>query len=128
MTRFQANFYLYAENINRAIAFYTENFKFKLLSHIENENTEPWAALRVENAILWLGQNGAKSGLIILIDKEIEKFVAQLVENNVEFFIPEEFNMRIQENQIVLNTDWGKHAWFFDSEKNTIMLFQPFEQ
>jgi len=128
MPRFQANFHLYAENLNQAIAFYTKNFKFKLLNHVENENTEPWAALRVENAILWLGQKGANSGLIILIDKEIEKFVAQLVENNVEFFIPEDFNMRIQENQIVLNTDWGKHAWFFDSEKNAIMLFQPFEQ
>jgi hypothetical protein len=128
MPRFQANFHLYAENLNRAVAFYTENFKFKLLSHIEHEAIEPWAALRVENAILWLGKNGANSGLIILIDKEIEKFVSQLEENNVKFFIPEEFDQQIHENQIVLNTNWGKHAWFFDSEKNTIMLFQPFEQ
>jgi catechol 2,3-dioxygenase-like lactoylglutathione lyase family enzyme len=128
MPRFQANFHLYAENLNRAIAFYTEYFQFKLLSHVDNENNEPWAALKVENAILWLGQNGANSGLIILIDKEIEKFVTRLVENNVEFFIPEEFDRQIQENQIVLNTDWGKHAWFFDSERNAVMLFQPFEQ
>lgn len=128
MPRFQANFHLYAEDLHRAIAFYTENFKFKLLSPVENENNEPWAALRVENAILWLGQNGANSGLIILIDKEIEEFVAKLDENNVKFFIPEAFNQRIQEHQIILNTDWGKHAWFFDSEKNVIMLFQPFEQ
>jgi predicted enzyme related to lactoylglutathione lyase len=128
MPRFQANFHLYAENLNRAIAFYTENFKFKLLGQIENNNTEPWAALRVENAILWLGQQGAKSGLIILIDKGIETFVAQLVENNVQFFIPEKFKNELQEGKNVLQTDWGKHAWFLDSEKNTIMLFQPFAQ
>jgi predicted enzyme related to lactoylglutathione lyase len=128
MPRFQANFHLYAENLNRAIAFYTENFKFKLLGQIENNNTEPWAALRVENAILWLGQQGAKSGLIILIDKGIETFVAQLVENNVQFFIPEKFKNELQEGKNVLQTDWGKNAWFLDSEKNTIMLFQPFAQ
>jgi hypothetical protein len=127
MPRFQANFHLYAENLNRAISFYTENFKFKLLGHVENENTEAWAAMRAENAILWLGDKGTNSGLIILIDKEIEKFVSQLVENNVDFFIPEEFKNEIQEGQNVLKTDWGKHAWFFDSERNRIMLFQPFE-
>ena len=127
MPKFQANFHLYAENLNRAISFYTENFKFKLLGHVANENTEAWAAMRVENAILWLGDKGTNSGLIILIDKEIEKFVVQLVENNVEFFIPDEFKNEIQEGQNVVQTDWGKHAWFFDSERNSIMLFQPFE-
>lgn len=128
MPRFQANFHLYAENVNRAIAFYTENFKFKLLGQIESNETEPWAALRIENAILWLGQHGTNSGLIILIDKEIETFMAQLVENNVQFFIPEKFKNELQEGKNVLQTDWGKHAWFLDSEKNTIMLFQPFAQ
>jgi len=127
MPRFQANFHLYAENLNRAIAFYTENFQFSLLGHVENENTEPWAALKIENAIIWLGDKGTNSGLIILIDKEIEKFMARLAENNVEFFIPEEFKNEIQKGQNVLHTDWGKHAWFFDSERNSIMLFQPFE-
>ncbi len=127
MPKFQANFHLYAENLNRAISFYTENFKFKLLGHVANENTEAWAAMRVENAILWLGDKGTNSGLIILIDKEIEKFVVQLVENNVNFFIPEDFKNEIQEGQNVVQTDWGKHAWFFDSERNSIMLFQPFE-
>ncbi len=127
MPKFQANFHLYAENLNRAISFYTENFKFKLLGHVANEDTEAWAAMRVENAILWLGDKGTNSGLIILIDKEIEKFVVQLVENNVEFFIPDEFKNEIQEGQNVVQTDWGKHAWFFDSERNSIMLFQPFE-
>ena len=128
MPRFQANFHLYAENLNRAIAFYTENFKFKLLGQIESNETEPWAALRIENAILWLGQHGTNSGLIILIDKEIETFMAQLVENNVQFFIPEKFKNELQEGKNVLQTDWGKNAWFLDSEKNTIMLFQPFAQ
>lgn len=127
MPRFQANFHLFAEDLNRAIAFYAENFKFELLGHIENENDEPWAALKIENAILWLGRKGTNSGLIILIDKDIEKFVEQLAANNVEFFIPEEFKDGIQENQNVLKTEWGRHAWFFDSERNTIMLFQPFE-
>ena len=127
MPKFQANFHLYAENLNRAISFYTENFKFKLLGHVANENTEAWAAMRVENAILWLGDKGTNSGLIILIDKEIEKFVVQLVENNVEFFIPDKFKNEIQEGQNVVQTDWGKHAWFVDSERNSIMLFQPFE-
>ena len=127
MPKFQANFHLYAENLNRAISFYTENFKFKLLGHVANENTEAWAAMRVENAILWLGDKGTNSGLIILIDKEIEKFVVQLVENNVNFFIPEDFKNEIQEGQNVVQTDWGKHAWFVDSERNSIMLFQPFE-
>lgn len=127
MPRFQANFHLFAEDLNRAIAFYAENFNFELLGHIENENDESWAALRIENAILWLGRKGTNSGLIILIDKDIEKFVEQLAANNVEFFIPEEFKDGIQENQNVLKTEWGRHAWFFDSERNTIMLFQPFE-
>ena len=127
MPRFQANFYLYAENLNRAIAFYTENFKFKLLGHIEDKNTESWGALKIENSILWLGQQGAKSGLIILIDSEIEKFVSQLIEMNVEFFIPENIKFNTRENDYVLNTEWGKHAWFLDSEKNRIMLFQPLE-
>ena len=127
MPRFQANFYLYAENLNRAIAFYTENFNFKLLGHIEDKNTESWGALKIENSILWLGQQGAKSGLIILIDSEIEKFVSQLIETNVEFFIPENIKFNTRENDYVLNTEWGKHAWFLDSEKNRIMLFQPLE-
>lgn len=127
MPRFQANFHLYAENLNRAVTFYTENFKFRLLGHIENKDTKPWAALRIENAILWLGDQGTNSGLIILVDKEIEKFVTQLVENKVEFFVPDEFKNELQEGQNVVPTDWGKHAWFFDSERNSIMLFQPFE-
>ncbi len=128
MPRFQANFHLYAENLNRAITFYTENFEFKLLGQVESNETESWAAMRIENAILWLGQQGAKSGLIILIDSEIEKFVSQLVEKNVVFFIPENLKGERYDNEFVLNTDWGKHAWFFDSEKNKIMLFQPAEQ
>lgn len=128
MPRFQANFHLYAENLNRAIAFYVDNFNFKLLGQVENDATEPWAALRIENAILWLGQHGTNTGLIILIDNNIENFVMQLIKNHVEFFIPDEFKNNLQEGQNVVQTDWGKHAWFFDSEKNSIMLFQPFEQ
>ncbi|UCE07509.1 MAG: hypothetical protein JSW07_05590 [bacterium] len=127
MPRFQANFHLYAEEIDRAVSFYTDNFKFRFLGQMENENSEPWAALRVENTILWLGRKGTNSGLILLIDKDIEKFVAKLFENDVEFFIPEELKDGAREKQNVLETDWGKHAWFLDSEKNAIMLFQPFE-
>lgn len=127
MPRFQANFHLYAEDIDRAVSFYTDNFKFRFLGQMENGNSEPWAALRAENTILWLGRKGTNSGLIILIDKDIEKFVAKLFENDVEFFIPEELKDGVRENQNVLETDWGKHAWFLDSEKNAIMLFQPYQ-
>ena len=128
MPRFQANFHLYAENLDRAISFYSNHFNFKLLGHIENEGNKPWAALKIENAILWLGNQGTKSGLIILIDSEIEVFASNLVENDVEFFVPDEFKDKLHDGQIVLQTDWGKHAWLFDSERNRIMLFQPSEQ
>jgi len=128
MAHFQVNFHLYAENLDRAISFYSEFFKFKLLGHIEGKEGEPWAALRAENAIIWLGKEGTSAGLILLIDKNIEQFVDQLAENGVTFFLPENLQIEFSENTKILPTDWGKHAWFIDSERNVVMLFQPGEE
>ena len=127
MARFQVNFHLYAENIDRAIHFYNEHFNFSVLGKIEEENVEPWAAIRIENAIIWLGKEGTSTGLILLIDKDLELFVNQLVKQGVVFIMPEKFQNESEENQKFLKTEWGKHAWFIDSERNLVMLFQPIE-
>lgn len=37
MPRFQANFHLYAEDLARAISFYTQNFSFRLFGHMDDE-------------------------------------------------------------------------------------------
>jgi len=127
MPRFQANFHLYAEDLERAISFYTQNFNFRLLGQMDDEQVEPWAALQIENAILWLGKEGSSSGLILLLDKEIENFVSRLQEKGVEFFFPEKFRQEWPHNSLIMQTSWGKHAWLLDSERNVVMLFQPVE-
>ncbi len=127
MPRIQANFHLYAEDLERAISFYTQNFKFRLLGRMDNKNGGTWAALQIENAIIWLGKEGTSTGLILLIDREIEGFVAQLEENGIQFFIPENLKHESQVEESILLTSWGKHAWFIDSERNVVMLFEPIE-
>lgn len=127
MARFQVNFHLYAENLDRAISFYTQFFKFSLLGKIEEADADPWAALKTENAIIWLGKEGTSTGLILLIDKDMERFVNQLGDKGVIFFLPEKFKNKSLENSKILKTEWGTHAWFNDSEGNVVMLFQPIE-
>ena len=72
MPKIQANFFLYAEDLERAITFYSNNFNFQHLGNINDEISDNWAALKLENTIVWLGKNGTSTGLILLIDKEIE--------------------------------------------------------
>lgn len=127
MSRIQVNFNLFAEDMNRAIAFYTKNFNFTHLGDLSAEQSRQWAALKTENAIIWLGKKGASVGLVFLIEKEIEKFVQRLIENKVAFFLPEEFEENVQQSEKIVQTDWGKHAWFIDSERNVVMLFEPAE-
>jgi len=127
MPKFQANFFLYAEDLQRAISFYSENFNFQHLGNLEDEVTEKWAALKLDNTVIWLGKNGSSVGLILLIDEDIESYVNRLQQNKVIFFIPEEMKNSAEESSKIIETDWGKHAWFFDSERNVVMLFEPAE-
>ncbi|HDP97583.1 MAG TPA: hypothetical protein ENN22_00155 [bacterium] len=124
MSRIQANFHLYAEDLPRAINFYRQNFGFEHLGDLDTKTALQWAALRVENAIIWLGKNGANVGLVLLVDQSLESIISNLRQNNVIFFLPEEV-AAAPDTEIIVNTDWGKHAWFFDSEKNIVMLFEP---
>ncbi|HEX9973223.1 MAG TPA: hypothetical protein VGD14_14220 [bacterium] len=41
--------------------------------------------------------------------------------------IPDELASASQQRGDILATDWGKHAWFLDSEGNVVMLFEPAE-
>ncbi len=128
MQRIQANFNLYAEDIQRAIAFYQENFGFEHLGNIGADENEKWAALKLENTIIWLGENGASLGLILLVDKNIESLIDRLKTNGVSFFIPDKFSKSAEKSDpSFIATDWGKHSWFYDSERNVVMLFEPAE-
>lgn len=124
MPRIQTNFYLYAENIERAVTFYQENFGFTLEGQIITGEKNEWAALRTENALIWLGATGAKTGLIILVEKNLAQFVDQLKKLGVTIFVPVE--SQTKENDLI-ETQWGKHTWILDSEKNIVMLFEPAE-
>ena len=125
MARMQINFHLYAENVSRAALFYGQNFGFKLEGQIEADKENGWAALRAENALLWLSPQGAKTGLIILIDEKLEELVLQLKHIGTTVLIPEELNKdQLKENDI-LTTEWGRHSWMLDSEDNVVMLFEP---
>ncbi len=125
MPRIQVNFNLYAEDVNRAIEFYTKNFNFEHLGDLSSDLTKRWGALQTENAIIWLGKGGASVGLVLLVDAEIEKIVQKLIENRVIFFLPEEFQENVRQSEKIVQTNWGKHAWFIDSERNIVMLFEP---
>ena len=125
MPKIQANFFLYAEDLERAISFYSKNFNFKHLGNIDEEISDKWAALKLENAIIWLGKNGTSTGLILLIDKNIESFVDGLIKKGVNFVVPEEMKNIRQTSEKIVETDWGKHTWFIDSERNVVMLFEP---
>ena len=128
MPRIQANFHLYAENLERAISFYTKNFNFTFLGSLGEGEEHKWAALKVENAIIWLGKNGTSFGLILLVEKDIIPFIERLKKNDVNFFLPEDFKESKIEKDVIVETDWGKHAWFYDSERNVVMLFEPLEE
>lgn len=121
----QANFHLYAEDIHRAVAFYARNFNFEFMGQLRGENRHEWAALKTANAILWLGPSGSKTGLILLIDTDLAGFVARLKNDGVSCFIPEQFASASPESDDILVTNWGKHIWFWDSEGNAVMLFEP---
>jgi len=125
MTGKQANFYLFAENIERAVMFYQQNFDFKLEGQIEAGQGSKWAALRTDNALIWLGPNGAKNGLIILVENKLTELVDKLMQLGVTVFIPDEFQDQIEKSTNILETEWGKHAWILDSENNAVMLFEP---
>lgn len=127
MTRIQVNFNLYAADLSRAVAFYVENFSFEYLGDLEGNESSKWAALKVENAIIWLGEYGATSGLVLLIENNIDEFVLKMKRNQVVFFRPEEFKDETNNSNVIVETSWGKHAWFFDSEHNSVMLFEPME-
>lgn len=125
MTTIQLNFHLYAKNLDRTISFYTRNFQFELLGQIGAEHQDQWAALTARNALLWLGQTGATRGLILLIEKDLEALISRLKTDGVTCFIPEQFASDAEQNNDILATDWGKHAWILDSEENVVMLFEP---
>ncbi len=127
MPRIQANFHLYAENLDRAIKFYEQHFGFTLLGRIDETDDATWAAIKIENAIIWLGAEGTSTGLILLVDKEFDTFVRNLREKEVEFFVPDSLKEKIEDDSYILSTSWGEHAWFFDSERNVVMLFMPAE-
>ncbi|MBC8180905.1 hypothetical protein H8E88_07260 [candidate division KSB1 bacterium] len=125
MQGIQANFNLYAENVERAVNFYRKNFDFKHLGNIDESESTDWAALKLENTIIWLGKNGSSVGLILLILSELQTLINRLKEKGVKFIIPEEMNIGSPISEEVIKTNWGKHAWFIDSEKNVVMLFEP---
>lgn len=127
MPRIQANFHLYADDIDRAIQFYKEHFGFTLLGKLDETEDNSWAAIKIENAIIWLGAEGTSTGLILLVDKDIDQFVHNLVEKQVEFFVPDHLQQEISGDSKIVTTHWGVHAWFFDSERNVVMLFMPAE-
>jgi predicted enzyme related to lactoylglutathione lyase len=128
MPRIQANFHLYAENLERAIKFYRENFNIEFMGELNPaEDGQKWAILKVENAFIWLGIAGATVGLILLIDEKLDETVARLKSNGVRLFLPPEFKESADEENFVIETDWGKHCYFFDSEGNVVMLFEPIE-
>jgi len=126
MQKFQANFFLYAEDLERAVSFYVNNFNLEHLGNINETIQDNWAALKLDNTIIWLGKNGVSAGLILLIDKDINIFIKDLIANGVNFVIPEEMKIIGQISEKVIETNWGKHTWFIDSEKNIVMLFEPF--
>jgi len=125
MTGVQVNFHLFASDLARAVSFYTRNFNFELMEQIPGEHPNNWAALRTPNAILWLGKSGATKGLILLIEKELSACLARLKNDGVTCFIPEELAAASSHRDDILITEWGKHAWFLDSEGNVVMLFEP---
>ena len=128
MPRIQVNFHLYAKDVDRAGLFYEQHLGFKFEGQIKaSENTE-WAALRTDNAILWLGPEGAQKGLIVLIEAELPKLVARLKSEGVTVIVPDEFKKEeLEDEQLTFETDWGRHAWILDSEDNVVMLFEPCE-
>ncbi|MFZ5515198.1 MAG: VOC family protein [Candidatus Zhuqueibacterota bacterium] len=125
MNRIQANFHLFAEDIDRAIQFYQRHFGFSLLGKLDETDENSWAAMKIENAIIWLGTEGSSNGLILLVDKDMEQFVENLAANHVEFFVPNHIKQGMSGESNILTTAWGKHAWIFDSERNVVMLFMP---
>ncbi len=125
MIGIQANFNLYAENVKRAVNFYSKNFNFKHLGNTDESELPDWAALKLENTIIWLGKNGASVGLILLVSSELQSLINELKEKSVKFIIPEEMNIGSPVSKEIIKTNWGKHAWFIDSEKNVVMLFEP---
>ena len=125
MSRIQTNFYLYAENIERAVLFYQQNFSFKLEGQITTGQDNQWAALRTENSLIWLGHTGAKTGLIILVEQKLDEFVDQIRQIGTTIFVPQELRKQQLSNEDILTTEWGKHTWILDSENNVVMLFEP---
>lgn len=125
MPRIQVNFCLYAENIERAVIFYQRNFGFKLEGQIKAGGKNEWAALRAENALIWLGLAGARTGLIILVEEKLTELINQLKQIGITVFIPDELQDQQQGDDDLLETDWGKHAWIVDTENNVVMLFEP---
>ena len=127
MSRKQVNFYLYAKDVERAGDFYDRHFGFKLEGQINAGENTKMAALRTDNAILWLGPEGAQKGLIVLIEEDLHKLVQGLKSEGVPIFLPDEFkNEQPDEDQLVFETEWGRHSWMMDSENNVVMLFEPF--
>jgi len=127
MPRIQANFYLYAEDLERAAHFYQQHFGFAPLGKMDANEQTSWSAMKAENAIIWLGLSGAITGLIILIEKNLEQVVEKLQSADITVFIPGELKQQPDDDQVILYTDWGKHSWLLDSEKNVVMLFEPAE-
>ena len=125
MPRTQVNFYLHTGNIERAVMFYQQNFGFRLEGQIEAAGKNEWAALRTDNALLWLGPSGAKTGLIILIEEKLAGLVEKIKKLGVTIFIPEELHHQQGEEKDIFESDWGKHTWILDSEDNVVMLFEP---
>ncbi len=123
MSRIQMNFHLHAEDTDRAALFYQENFNFQLAGKMNDS----WAVLQCENAMIWLGPNGSKNGLILLIEDRLEEVAEQLKQIGVTVSIPEEFQGQQGEQDHILETVWGKHVWIVDTEGNLVMLFQPID-
>lgn len=110
------------KSMDRAFAFYTKTLGLDVVRG-KDAMKDIWASVKTANGKLWLGPHGANTGLIFVV-KNLEKTVKQLKGKKVSFFIPAPMKKHGMKTHIA-DHPWGKHAWFRDSEGNSVMLFEP---
>lgn len=113
--------------MKRALRFYTKTLGAKVIARGELEMSDWWAALRLGGQEFWLvapeKQEPRKLAYTTFVVKDIRTTVKALQRRKVRFTAPEKMPETKSEGPIAVSP-WGSSAFFYDSEKNLLMLWQ----
>jgi catechol 2,3-dioxygenase-like lactoylglutathione lyase family enzyme len=115
-------------NMDRAVKFYTKTLGGKLLHRMEGDMKDFWASVEVGGSDFWLVSPEEREKIelaysVFMVD-DIKGVVAELKEKGVKFRRGEKTEKGSRVEGPITYDSVGAVAFFKDSERNLLMLYQ----